>query len=335
MQKRIKVGIIGLGVGEQHLIGYRKNKNANVVALCDVNENKLKHLSKKYDIRNSFTDWKKIFDVELDAISICSFDNFHCEQTTLALKNGVHCMVEKPIALSKKESETILKAQQINNCILTSNLVLRESPRFKKLKQKLISGKMGNIVSIEADYLHNILWKLTSGWRGKLNYYSTVYGGGIHLIDLVRWLIEKEVLEVFCMSNNIQTKDSNYKFDDFFCSVMKLENDIIFKSSTNLGPIRNKFHSLNVYATKGTYINELPDGYFFDSFGDNVEPKFDKTSYKSTIDKFALIDNFVECIQGKKKCSVSLEDVFRVMDICFAIMESNNKKKLVKVNYLI
>lgn len=335
MQKKIKVGIIGLGVGEQHLIGYSKNKDANVVAVCDINKNKLKNLSKKYDIRNSFTDWKKIFNVELDAISICSFDNFHCEQTTLALKNGVHCMVEKPIALSKKESETILKAQQINNCILTSNLVLRESPRFKRLKKKLISGKMGNIVSIEADYLHNILWKLTSGWRGKLDYYSTVYGGGIHLIDLVRWLVEKEVLEVFCMSNNIQTKESNYKFDDFFCSVMKLENDIIFKSSTNLGPIRNKFHLLNIYGTKETYINNLPNGYYFDSHGDNVKPKLDRTLYKSTMNKYSLIDNFIHSIKKKEKIKVSLRDVFRVMDICFSIMESNKKNRVVKVSYLI
>ena len=66
------------------------------------------------------------------------------------------------------------------------------------------------------------------------------------------------------------------------------------------------------------------DGYFFDSFGDDVKPKFDQTPYKSTIDKFALIETLLIPWE-KKKCRVSVEDVFRVMDICFAIMESNKK----------
>ena len=335
MSKKLQAAVIGLGVGEQHLIGYLKNPKVEISGICDTDEKKLNMIGKKYSISKKFKSWKELFKEKLDLISICSYDNFHCEQTCNALENGIHCMVEKPIALTKKESEKILKAQQKYNCILTSNLILRESPRFKKLKAKIMSGQMGDIISTEADYLHNILWKITTGWRGKLDYYNTVFGGGVHLIDLVRWLIEKEIIEVYCMSNKIQTKKSNYKFDDFFCSLLKFENDIIFKSTTNFGPIRNKFHLLNVYGTKQTFINDLPNGYYFNSHGDNVKPNVDKTLYKSTMNKHALIDNFINCVNNKEKINVSMQDVFRVMDICFAISESAKNNKIVKVNYLI
>ena len=46
--KKINIGIIGLGVGEQHLIGFLKNKNCNVKAVCDFNKKKLKLIKKKY-----------------------------------------------------------------------------------------------------------------------------------------------------------------------------------------------------------------------------------------------------------------------------------------------
>ena len=335
MSKKLKAAVIGLGVGEQHLIGYIKNSHVEVSAVCDIDEKKLREVSNKYSIAKIFTCWKKLLCEDLDIVSICSYDNYHAVQTCLALENGINCMVEKPIALNRKEAEKILIAYKKSKCILTSNLILRESQRFKLLKKKISAGKYGKIVTIEADYLHNILWKIKKGWRGSMMYYSTVFGGGIHLIDLARWILNKEVKEVFCISNNVQTQNSSYKFDDFFCSLLKFENETILKSTTNFGSIRNKFHSLNIYGTKATYINELPDGYFFDSFGDDVKPKFDQTPYKSTIDKFALIDNFVDSVRGKKKCRVSVEDVFRVMDICFAIMESNKKRKLIKVNYSI
>ena len=61
-------------------------------------------------------------------------------------------------------------------------------------------------------------------------FYSTVYGGGIHLIDLMRWLIKEEIQEVSSVGNNILTKNTQYKFPETICALLKFENGATGKS---------------------------------------------------------------------------------------------------------
>ena len=54
----------------------------------------------------------------------------------------------------------------------------------------------GNIYYFEGDYNYGRLKKITSGWRGKIPFYSITLGGGSHIIDLSKFLINKRILEV-------------------------------------------------------------------------------------------------------------------------------------------
>ena len=67
-------------------------------------------------------------------------------------------------------------------------------------------------------------------------FYCTVYGGGIHLIDLMRWIIEEEILEVSTMGNDLLTKYSEYKYPETICSLFKFKNGITGKTMTTFGP---------------------------------------------------------------------------------------------------
>ena len=155
-------------------------------------------------------------------------------------------MVEKPAVLNPFEAEKVIKQLNDSKLYITSNLILRKSPRFMKLKKMIEAQLFGEIFHIEGDYLHNILHKITQGWRGKMDFYCTVYGGGIHLIDLMRWLISEEVKEVSSMGTSIPVKHSKYKWVDTITSLLKWENGATGKTTTCYAPIRNKFHSLNI-----------------------------------------------------------------------------------------
>ena len=52
-----------------------------------------------------------------------------------AFNNGKHVMVEKPVVLYKKQAEKVIRAWKDSKCKITSNLILRQSPRFIKLKR--------------------------------------------------------------------------------------------------------------------------------------------------------------------------------------------------------
>ncbi len=329
-----KVGVIGLGVGEQHIISYQNLPNIEVKAVCDVNKKKLEEVSFRRNIKYKFEDYRYITeDPEISAVSICSYDNCHVEQAISAFNNGKHVFIEKPIALSKNESSDLYKSYIKSKKIISSNLILRTEPRFKLIKKMIEKGDFGKIISIEGDYIHNILWKITQGWRGQMKFYSVVFGGGIHLIDLMRWLLNAEVTSVSSISNKILTKDTEYKYDDCFYSLLKFDNDTIGKSATSYGPIRSKFHSLNIYGSKKSFVNDRPYGKLFSGI-DEKDKKMIKIKYPAH-NKGDLIPNFIDSIRKNIRPEVSSEDIFRVMDVCFAIEKSAKSLKNEKILYTV
>lgn len=332
--KTLRTGIIGLGVGEQHLKTYNGLPDVEVAAICDIDPGKLNAVADAYQVRGRFTDYRKITeDPDIDIVSICSYDDAHAEQAVSAFRNGKHVMVEKPVALCRDQAEAVLRAQQDSKRRISSNLILRESPRFIELKQQIEAGDFGDIFCIEGDYLHEILWKITEGWRGKMDFYCTIYGGGIHLIDLMRWLLGQEVTEVSGMGTNILTRDSNYRFDDSFISLLRFDSGAIGKCLTTLGPQRTKFHSLNVYGTRKTFVNDIPNAKLFDGDGPENEHVVE-TPYPG-MKKGDLIPEFVQAIRKDTEPNVGARDVFRVMDICFAAWEAIQSGQTQKVSYQI
>ena len=334
IHRKLKIGVIGLGVGEQHVIGYQRIPNVEVTDICDIDPSVLKIVGDRNDVPNRHQDYKQITEnPNIDVVSIASYDNCHAIQAISAFENGKHVMIEKPLALNRHEAEAILRAQQDSGRFLSSNLILRKSPRFQELKNWIAKGYFGEIVTIEGDYLHQILWKLTQGWRGEMEFYCVTYGGGIHMIDLMRWLLDEEIVEVCGMSNKKLTRGSKFNFDDTVTNLLKFKSGTVGRTTSNLGAQRPQIHGLSVYGTEKSFINDTPHAKLF--HGDNSEDiEIVETTYPG-IDKFGLLPDFISSIRNSDEPEVSAKDVFRVMDICFACYESLKAKKTVNVDYLI
>ena len=334
IHRKLKIGVIGLGVGEQHVIGYQRIPNVEVTDICDIDPSVLKIVGDRNDVPNRHQNYKQITEnPNIDVVSIASYDNCHAIQAISAFENGKHVMIEKPLALNRHEAGAILRAQQDSGRFLSSNLVLRKSPRFQELKNWIAKGYFGEIVTIEGDYLHQILWKLTQGWRGEMEFYCVTYGGGIHMIDLMRWLLDEEIVEVCGMSNKKLTRGSKFNFDDTVTNLLKFKSGTVGRTTSNLGAQRPQIHGLSVYGTEKSFINDTPHAKLF--HGDNSEDlEIVETTYPG-IDKFGLLPDFISSIRNGDEPEVSAKDVFRVMDICFACYESLKAKKTVNVDFLI
>tara|TARA_B100001123_G_scaffold294291_1_gene328095 strand:+ start:5344 stop:6345 length:1002 start_codon:yes stop_codon:yes gene_type:complete len=330
----LRVGIIGLGVGERHLASYQHIPNCQVTALCDIDNERLNDVGERFQIETRFTDYNRITEhPDIDVVSICSYDDVHVEQAISAFRNGKHVMVEKPVALFRRDAEKLLRVQQDSKKHISSNLILRASPRFAELKDQICNGDFGDISVIEGDYIHNILWKITEGWRGRMAFYSVLYGGGIHLIDLMRWLIGQEVKEVCGMGGNILTRDTFYPWDDSIACLLRFESGAIGKTLSTYGPKRTKFHALNVYGSRKTFINDLPHGKLFD--GTQQENEHVITTPYPGMAKGDLLPDFIASIVEGREPVVTARDVFRVMDICFSAIESLEQRRTLSVSYLI
>lgn len=332
--KPLRVGVIGLGVGERHIASYQNIPGCEVRAICDIDSQRLKEVGGRSNVEERYLDYRRVTeDPEIDVVSICSHDDAHAEQAISAFRNGKHVMIEKPIALYRHDAEALLRAHQDSGCRLTSNLILRQSPRFRELKQMIAAGEFGDIFYMEGDYIHSILWKIVTGWRGKMDFYCVTYGGGIHLIDLMRWLIGREVIEVCGMGNKVLTQGTDYQYPDTIINLLRFEGDALAKTITTFGPKRPQLHGLNIYGTEQTFENDVPDGKLFT--GDRPEDGRRMATAYPGIEKGDLLPDFVAAIREDREPEVSARDVFRVMDICFAAWESVEQRRHVPVSYLL
>lgn len=330
----LRVGVIGLGVGERHVAAYGRIPGVTVAAVCDLDAAKAARVARDHGVARHGTDWRAVTDdPAIDAVSICSYDDGHAEQAIAAFGAGKHVMVEKPVALNRAELEAVAHAWRDSGKVLTSNLILRRCPRFAELKRRIDAGDLGTVFALEGDYLHDILWKITEGWRGRMPFYCTIYGGGIHLIDLMRWLAGREVEAVAGMGTDIPTRGSSYRWPDTFMTLLRFEGGALGKCLTTLGPKRPRFHALGVFGTRRTFVNGVPDAVMYDG-DDPATAERIATPYPG-VDKGDHLPDFIEAIRTGREPLVSGRDVIRVMDVCLTAWDAVQAGRTLDVRYTV
>ena len=171
-QRKLRVGVIGLGVGEKHVESYLSDDRCELKIVCDLERIKTDEILSRYPQINITQDPEDILTAkDIDIVSIASYDNYHSEQVVKALSNNKHVFVEKPICLSSNELKNIVNASNKNPELkLSSNLILRKSPRFIRLRELIKNDDFGKLYYIEGDYNYGRLHKITEGWRGEIPY---------------------------------------------------------------------------------------------------------------------------------------------------------------------
>lgn len=316
----LRVGVIGLGVGEQHVVGYEAHPQAEVVAICDRDEQKLAEVGERYPRARRLTDAVELLaEPELDVVSIASYDSDHHEQVVATLGAGRHVFVEKPLCTSAAELAEIesLLAER-PQLRLSSNLPLRRSPRFLEVRELIRSGGLGRLFYLEADYEYGRLWKLTEGWRGDLERYSVMLGGGVHMIDLLLWWTGERVLEVSAIGNRIATEGSKYSHDDLVLASLRLQSGAIAKVSANFGCVHPHYHAVKVFGTEGTFINGLERGIVYRGDSKQMSSESIEAAYPG-VAKSVLVAPFVDSIVAGSEPEIGAEAVIETMTVCLAI----------------
>jgi len=333
--KTLKAGIIGLGVGERHIAGYRQHDDCQVVALCDCNAQKRDEVAARYPrVRMCQAAEEILDDPEIDVVSIATYDNAHCVQVMRAIQKGKHVFVEKPLCLSEDEAREIRALLNAYPEVrLSSNMVLRVSPRFCSLKRMIDAGRLGKIYAVEGDYEYGRLAKLTDGWRGRLDYYSVVLGGAVHMVDLMLWLTGDTIEEVAAFGNRICSEGSIFRFNDMVVGIARFSEGIVGKVSANFGCVRPHFHDMKVFGDRATFVNGQSCAWLYESRDPLKAPEEIQTEYPGTRQR-DLLTNFVDHIVNDAEPIVTKEDVFRAMSVCFALEKATKHGSPVEVEYI-
>jgi len=315
--KRLRVGVIGLGVGEEHIAAYQAHPACELVAVCDLSPERRAAARTKYPSAAIMDDAKEVLKhPEIDLVSIASYDDAHYEQTMIALQSGKHVFVEKPLCRSFEELRSIKRCWMDGERLyLASNLVLRAAPLYRWLRAEIAKGALGQVYAFDGEYLYGRIEKITEGWRKDVAGYSVIQGGGVHLVDLMLWFLAERPVSVTAVGNQICTAGTAFRYHDYVAATYLFPSGAIGRITANFGCVHRHQHIVRVFGTKGTFLH--------DDMGPRMHVSRDRTSSPVVLDlaavsatKGALIPGFVDAIQGGRDTRAETQHEFDVISGC-------------------
>lgn len=332
----IRVGVIGLGVGEQHRLMFEQLSNCKVVSVCDYDPAHLKRIqSLNANVHVTDKANELIDHPSVQVVSIASYDQDHYEHALRAIRAGKHVFVEKPFCQTLEQAQELKKAleQQTPRVRFASNLILRAAPLYQWLRQQIQDGHLGEIYSFDGEYLYGRIHKITEGWRKSVDDYSVMEGGGIHLIDLMIWLIGQRPDRLSTVGNRIATRDTEFRYNDFMATTLSFSSGLIGRITANFGCVHRHQHVLKIFGTKGTFI--LDDaGPRLHTSRDPQTPATEIQLASKPASKGALIPAFVESISQQHQATPELQMYFDGMSICSASDVSLKTNTMQEITYL-
>lgn len=327
MSLPLKFAVVGLGhIGRRHAEMIRRHDGCELIAGCDVlPEAEIK------DAEN-FAFYEDMADMlaahrDVDVVCICTPNGLHAEQALMALEAGHHVILEKPMALSRRDGEAVLhKALEVGKqlfCVMQN----RYSPPSEWLKDMVDSGRLGQIHLVQV----NCFWNRDDRYYGKIPWKGTLDldGGTLftqfsHFVDILYWLfgdihsIQARFAD-FAHAHNTDFEDSGLVTFDFVRGGMGT-----LQFSTAVAEA-NFESSLTIIAEHGTikvggqYMNEVEHchvkGYDMPKLPAS-NPANDYGAYKgSAANHHHVFDNVYATLRGEGRITTNALEGLKVVDI--------------------
>jgi len=221
--KKHKVGIIGCGaILPRHIESIESNDNFELVSLCDIQEDLVKEISKKYNT-NHFTNYKEMIkNSDINFVTIATPNSLHYEQAIFAMENGCDVLIEKPVSFSKKEILELVEISKKNNRKAYCVLQVRLNPTVEFLKEILFNNILGDIRSVNFIQRWQRPVEYFTGWRSypKIGG-GTLYEVGIHYLDIIQHVFGQPTVH---SSKIYKTKHVSVDIEDTIYSILDFGN---------------------------------------------------------------------------------------------------------------
>lgn len=206
MQKPVNIGLIGYGfMGRTHTNGYKRANDffpdlthrPILKAVCGRTADKAQAFADQWQYESIETDWRKMIERDdIDAIDICTPNNFHCEIAIAAAEAGKMILCEKPLALNPEEGARMVQAVETAGVANTVWYNYRRVPAVSLAKQLIDEGRLGRIFHYRANFLQDwtINEDLPQGGEALWRLDAKAAGSGVtgdllaHCIDSAVWL---------------------------------------------------------------------------------------------------------------------------------------------------
>ncbi|MBZ5752492.1 MULTISPECIES: Gfo/Idh/MocA family protein [Metabacillus] len=340
--KKLRVGVIGCGsiAQHRHLPEYVANKNVQLVAVCDINAERAKEVAGKYEV-TAYTSYEDLLrSGEVDAVSVCTPNYLHAPISIAALDTGVHVLCEKPLATSKEEAEAMISAAKRSG----KKLMIGHNQRFvsshQKARQLIHSGEIGKIYSFRTAFGHGgpEQWSVEGkeGWffQKEKAFIGAMGDLGVHKADLLRFILGEEITEVGAF---VETSAKDFAdVDDNAVCVLKTESGIIGTLAASWAYVSKEDNSTIIYGEKAILrleddpINSLIVQYANGEIVNYQLGKIQSNDEGGQNNSF-VVEKFVDSVLNDQEPPVSGEEGMKSLEVILAAIESNETRKIIKV----
>ncbi len=344
--KKLRIGVIGLGMGKAHINGYRQHPSADVVAVADANPERLDAAKKELNIPNVYTDaLEMVAQEKLDIVSVVTPNKFHKDLTIAALKAGCHVLCEKPMAMNAADAQKMADVAAKTGKRLGINFSFRFRPQSFAMKKLADSGFLGEIYYARSVWMRRRGMPGFGGWFGdkELSGGGPLIDLGVHRLDLALWLMGYPE-PAWIMGSTYDhiaaplAKKEKKKFtvEDFACGFIKFKNGATLELDASwAGNIKEREHmTTRILGTKGgLYQYNLNEGYDFkvEAYQELDGCQYDMELHPPVPDCHDAYYTFVDAIVKDIPYVVSPNEGVIVMKILDSLYESARTGKPVAV----
>ncbi len=311
----IRIGVIGVGnMGQHHTRVLSLLKDVELIGVADINVERGLDTASKYRVR-FFEDYRELLPY-VDAVCVAVPTKLHHAVGMACLQAGIHVLIEKPIAASIAEAESLVNAAAEFKCILQVGHIERFSPAFQELGKVL---KTEELLALEADRMNP--------YSDRANDVSVVLDLMIHDIDLLLELAAAPVARL--TASGSRASDSGYL--DYVTATLGFANGIIATltaSKVTHRKIRRIAAHCKDSLTEADFLNN--EILIHRQMTANCRTDYGQVLYRqdgliekvytSNIDKLcAELEHFVSCVRGGNQPSVGGEQALKALRLASQI----------------
>jgi predicted dehydrogenase len=341
----LKFALLGCGrIAKRHseLLGHKQIHNAQLVAVCDIVEEKAKKIGKQFGVPY-FTDINEMLEkTDIDVVSVLTESGYHAQHVIEIVKHNKHIVVEKPMALTLDDADSMIKACDEADVKLFVVKQNRFNVPVVKAREALEAGRFGKLVlgTVRVRWCRPQAYYDQDSWRG-----TWALDGGVltnqasHHVDLLEWMMG-EVESVHAMST---TALANIEAEDTAIVNLRFRNGAlgIIEATTAVRP-KDLEGSLSILGETGTVeiggfaVNQMKVWNFTEQQEGDAEVMEKYSVNPPNVYGFghhAYYEHVVDSILNNKKHLVDGLQGRKSLELITAIYESIETKKEVFLRF--
>lgn len=289
--ERVQVGLIGFGLmGRVHARSFLALKDSRLVAVSDAYRPRMQACRDLADRDlKQHADFRRLLeDREVEAVVVATPDHWHALHCMMACATGKDVYVEKPLHLFVREGEGMKALAERHKRVVQVGTQQRSAPHYRKAKDLLLSGAIGDLVSVQCQFFRNITpgigrppdgpppadldWEM---WQGPapfrpynpnrslyhFRWFWDYSGGqmtnlGHHSLDILHWVYNLRVPHAVSSSGGRFHLKDNAEVPDTQDAILEYPgfNALVQIRECAAGGVEKGQGSLTFHGTKGTLL---------------------------------------------------------------------------------